>query len=52
MFCFLGNEEIAHFLLENGAEFSSYTLMDYPDFSKHLLRQKLDETSGANGVEV
>ncbi|XP_014858767.1 PREDICTED: leucine-rich repeat serine/threonine-protein kinase 1 [Poecilia mexicana] len=45
------NEEIAHFLLENGAEFSSYTLMDYPDFSKRLLRQKLDETSGANGVE-
>uniref|UniRef100_A0A3Q2CNU6 non-specific serine/threonine protein kinase n=1 Tax=Cyprinodon variegatus TaxID=28743 RepID=A0A3Q2CNU6_CYPVA len=46
------NEEIAHFLIENGAEFSSYTLMDYPDFSKRLLRQKLHETTGANGVEV
>ncbi|XP_038162764.1 leucine-rich repeat serine/threonine-protein kinase 1 isoform X2 [Cyprinodon tularosa] len=45
------NEEIAHFLIENGAEFSSYTLMDYPDFSKRLLRQKLHETTGANGVE-
>ncbi|XP_054916004.1 leucine-rich repeat serine/threonine-protein kinase 1 isoform X2 [Poeciliopsis prolifica] len=45
------NEEIAHFLLENGAEFSSYTLMDYPDFSKRLLKQRLDKTSGANGVE-
>ncbi|KAM4596959.1 leucine-rich repeat serine/threonine-protein kinase 1 [Fundulus diaphanus] len=46
------NEEIAHYLLENGAEFSSYTLMDYPDFSKRLLRQKLHETSGENGVET
>uniref|UniRef100_UPI0037E88571 leucine-rich repeat serine/threonine-protein kinase 1 n=1 Tax=Semicossyphus pulcher TaxID=241346 RepID=UPI0037E88571 len=44
-----GNEEIAHFLLQNGAGFSSYTLMDHPAFSKHLLRLKLHETSNADG---
>ncbi|XP_037553156.1 leucine-rich repeat serine/threonine-protein kinase 1 [Nematolebias whitei] len=47
-----GHEEIAHFLLENGAGFSSYTLMDFPDFSKRLLRQKLQETTGGNGEEA
>ncbi|XP_063044904.1 leucine-rich repeat serine/threonine-protein kinase 1 isoform X2 [Engraulis encrasicolus] len=36
-----GNTEIATFLLENGAGFSSYTLMDHPDFSRELLRQRL-----------
>lgn len=41
--CFLhsGNKEIACFLLENGAGFSSYTLMDHADFSGQLLRQRL-----------
>uniref|UniRef100_A0A3Q0QPY8 non-specific serine/threonine protein kinase n=1 Tax=Amphilophus citrinellus TaxID=61819 RepID=A0A3Q0QPY8_AMPCI len=34
------NEEIALFLLQNGAGFSSYTLKDHPDFSK-LLRGDL-----------
>ncbi|XP_028981151.1 leucine-rich repeat serine/threonine-protein kinase 1 isoform X2 [Esox lucius] len=40
-----GNEEIASFLLENGAGFSSYTLMDHPAFSSLLLRQRLVEAS-------
>uniref|UniRef100_A0A3P8N5J4 non-specific serine/threonine protein kinase n=1 Tax=Astatotilapia calliptera TaxID=8154 RepID=A0A3P8N5J4_ASTCA len=35
------NEEIALFLLQNGAGFSSYTLMDHPAFSKRILRLKL-----------
>ncbi|KAF0043650.1 hypothetical protein F2P81_004987 [Scophthalmus maximus] len=39
-----GNEEIARFLLLNGAGFSSYTLMDHPAFSKQLLRLQLQET--------
>ncbi|XP_076586819.1 leucine-rich repeat serine/threonine-protein kinase 1 isoform X1 [Chaetodon auriga] len=47
-----GNEEIAHFLLQNGAGFSSYTLMDHPAFSKHLLRLKLQETSNAEGEKA
>ncbi|XP_038548531.1 leucine-rich repeat serine/threonine-protein kinase 1 isoform X2 [Micropterus salmoides] len=47
-----GNEEIAHFLLQNGAGFSSYTLMDHPAFSKHLLRLKLQETSSAEGEKA
>uniref|UniRef100_A0A8C1T0L1 non-specific serine/threonine protein kinase n=1 Tax=Cyprinus carpio TaxID=7962 RepID=A0A8C1T0L1_CYPCA len=34
-----GNKEIACFLLNNGAGFSSYTLMDHADFSRQLLRQ-------------
>ncbi|KAM9765342.1 leucine-rich repeat serine/threonine-protein kinase 1 [Menidia menidia] len=46
------NEEIGLFLLQNGAGFSSYTLMDYPDFSKRLLRLKLQETPSANGDET
>ncbi|XP_032367721.1 leucine-rich repeat serine/threonine-protein kinase 1 isoform X2 [Etheostoma spectabile] len=47
-----GNEEIARFLLQNGAGFSSYTLMDYPAFSKHLLRLRLQETSNAEGEQA
>ncbi|KAL6112664.1 lrrk1 [Pungitius sinensis] len=47
-----GNEDIAHFLLQNGAGFSSYTLMDHPAFSKHLLRLKLQETSNAGEEAV
>ncbi|XP_074522271.1 leucine-rich repeat serine/threonine-protein kinase 1 isoform X2 [Halichoeres trimaculatus] len=50
-----GNEEIAQFLLENGAGFSSYTLMDHPAFSKHLLRLQLQEASNPEeetGVSV
>ncbi|XP_069567536.1 leucine-rich repeat serine/threonine-protein kinase 1 [Brachyistius frenatus] len=43
------NEEIARFLLKNGAGFSSYTLVDHPAFSKHLLRLDLQETSSADG---
>lgn len=46
-----GNVEIAQFLLQNGAGFSSYTLMDHPAFSKQLLRLKLQETS-TEGKEV
>lgn len=41
----VGKKEIATFLLENGAGFSSYTLMDHPDFSRELLRQRLLETT-------
>ncbi|XP_041917167.1 leucine-rich repeat serine/threonine-protein kinase 1 isoform X2 [Alosa sapidissima] len=53
-----GNKEIATFLLENGAGFSSYTLMDHPDFSRELLRQRLLEVntsakaSGSTEVEA
>ncbi|XP_049417413.1 leucine-rich repeat serine/threonine-protein kinase 1 isoform X1 [Epinephelus fuscoguttatus] len=47
-----GNEEIARFLLQNGAGFSSYTLMDHPAFSKHLLRLQIQETSNAEGEEA
>uniref|UniRef100_A0A3P8RJX0 non-specific serine/threonine protein kinase n=1 Tax=Amphiprion percula TaxID=161767 RepID=A0A3P8RJX0_AMPPE len=46
------NEEIADFLLKNGAGFSSYTLMDHPAFCKHLLRLKIQETSSAEGDKV
>ncbi|XP_076879110.1 leucine-rich repeat serine/threonine-protein kinase 1 isoform X2 [Brachyhypopomus gauderio] len=38
-----GNKEVATFLLENGAGFSSYTLMDHAEFSQQLLRQRLLE---------
>lgn len=41
----VGNVEIAQFLLQNGAGFSSYTLMDHPAFSKQLLRLKLQESN-------
>uniref|UniRef100_A0A672SBT3 non-specific serine/threonine protein kinase n=1 Tax=Sinocyclocheilus grahami TaxID=75366 RepID=A0A672SBT3_SINGR len=37
-----GNKEIACFLLNNGAGFSSYTLMDHTDFSRQMLRQLED----------
>nr|XP_061819726.1 leucine-rich repeat serine/threonine-protein kinase 1 isoform X2 [Nerophis lumbriciformis] len=40
-----GSEEIADFLLQNGASFSSYTLMDHPAFSKRLLRQRVVEST-------
>ncbi|XP_029977672.1 leucine-rich repeat serine/threonine-protein kinase 1-like isoform X3 [Sphaeramia orbicularis] len=44
-----GNQEIACFLLQNGAGFSSYTLMDHPAFSKRLLRLQLRENTNAGG---
>uniref|UniRef100_A0A671KYY5 non-specific serine/threonine protein kinase n=1 Tax=Sinocyclocheilus anshuiensis TaxID=1608454 RepID=A0A671KYY5_9TELE len=37
-----GNKEIGCFLLNNGAGFSSYTLMDHTDFSRQMLRQLED----------
>ncbi|XP_078283417.1 leucine-rich repeat serine/threonine-protein kinase 1 [Rhinoraja longicauda] len=40
-----GNEEIAAFLLDHGAHFTSYTLMDHPQLSKHLLRSCFTEPS-------
>ncbi|XP_066557623.1 leucine-rich repeat serine/threonine-protein kinase 1 isoform X2 [Amia ocellicauda] len=40
-----GNEEISTFLLQNGAAFSSYTLMDHPAFTKELLRKQFIEPS-------
>lgn len=40
---YVGNEEIARFLLQNGAGLSSYTLMDYPAFSRLLVEQRLVE---------
>lgn len=40
-----GNVEIANFLLQNGAGFTSYTLIDHPGFSKQLLRQKVQQSS-------
>ncbi|XP_032906424.1 leucine-rich repeat serine/threonine-protein kinase 1 [Amblyraja radiata] len=40
-----GNEEIAAFLLENGAHFTSYVLMDHPQLSKQLLRTRFTEPS-------
>lgn len=52
MFCFIDNEEIALFLLQNGAGFSSYTLMDHPAFSKRILRLKVQETYEAEGDKV
>lgn len=46
------NEDIASFLLQSGAGFSSYTLMDHPAFSKHLLRQRLEQASDTQGNQV
>ncbi|XP_019333124.1 leucine-rich repeat serine/threonine-protein kinase 1 isoform X2 [Alligator mississippiensis] len=40
-----GNEDIAVFLLQNGASFCSYILMDSPDSSKQLLRKYFIETN-------
>ncbi len=47
-----GNNEIACFLLNNGAGFSSYTLMDHADFSTQLLRQRhlQDKDEPADGT--
>lgn len=50
--CVAGNVDIAEFLLQNGAGFSSYTLMDHPAFSKQLLRLKLQETPNRTETEV
>ncbi|XP_009874636.1 PREDICTED: leucine-rich repeat serine/threonine-protein kinase 1-like, partial [Apaloderma vittatum] len=44
-----GNEDIAVFLLRNGAFFCSYILMDSPEYSKHLLRKYFIETSPLPG---
>lgn len=44
-----GNEEVAVFLLRNGAFFCSYILMDSPESSKHLLRKYFIETSPLPG---
>ncbi|XP_054590342.2 leucine-rich repeat serine/threonine-protein kinase 1 isoform X2 [Nothobranchius furzeri] len=46
------NEEMAHFLLDNGAGFSSYTLIDFPDFSKQLLKNKIQESSSSSEDEA
>ncbi|XP_067827754.1 leucine-rich repeat serine/threonine-protein kinase 1 [Heptranchias perlo] len=40
-----GNVEIAGFLLDNGAHFSSYILLDHPELSKQLLRKHCTEGS-------
>ncbi|TWW67041.1 Leucine-rich repeat serine/threonine-protein kinase 1 [Takifugu flavidus] len=46
-----GNEDVAQFLLQSGAGFSSYMLMDHPAFSKHLLRLRLQD-SPVDGGQV
>ncbi|XP_053320757.1 leucine-rich repeat serine/threonine-protein kinase 1 isoform X2 [Spea bombifrons] len=40
-----GHEDIAEFLLQNGAGFCSYILMDSPETTKRLLRRKIMESS-------
>lgn len=50
--CAAGNEEIALYLLQSGAGFSSYTLMDHPDFSQRLLRLRVEETPDSTVKEV
>ncbi|KAM4748202.1 leucine-rich repeat serine/threonine-protein kinase 1 [Rhinophrynus dorsalis] len=40
-----GHEDIADFLLQNGAGFCSYILMDNPKISKVLLRRSLTEST-------
>uniref|UniRef100_A0A672SDE8 non-specific serine/threonine protein kinase n=1 Tax=Sinocyclocheilus grahami TaxID=75366 RepID=A0A672SDE8_SINGR len=47
-----GNKEIACFLLNNGAGFSSYTLMDHTDFSRQMLRQRHLQDKDAPAVHV
>ncbi|KAG9352282.1 hypothetical protein JZ751_020695 [Albula glossodonta] len=42
-----GNREISCFLLQHGAGFSSYTLMDHPAFSRELLRTQFMEAIAA-----
>ncbi|NXL26560.1 LRRK1 kinase, partial [Setophaga kirtlandii] len=44
-----GNEDVAVFLLRNGAFFCSYILMDSPESSKHLLRKYFIETTPLPG---
>uniref|UniRef100_A0AAY4E7H3 non-specific serine/threonine protein kinase n=1 Tax=Denticeps clupeoides TaxID=299321 RepID=A0AAY4E7H3_9TELE len=44
-----GNKEIACFLLENGAGFTSYTLMDHREFTKELLRERVLDERGGGG---
>uniref|UniRef100_A0A8C1W808 non-specific serine/threonine protein kinase n=1 Tax=Cyprinus carpio TaxID=7962 RepID=A0A8C1W808_CYPCA len=44
--------EVACFLLDNGAGFSSYTLMDHADFSRQLLRQRHLQDKDAPAVHV
>ncbi|XP_061563724.1 leucine-rich repeat serine/threonine-protein kinase 1-like [Cololabis saira] len=46
-----GNEDVANFLLQRGAGFSSYTLLDFPGFSRHLLRLRLEDTPGDGGQQ-
>ncbi|XP_061613512.1 leucine-rich repeat serine/threonine-protein kinase 1 isoform X4 [Phyllopteryx taeniolatus] len=46
-----GSEELADFLLQNGAGLSSYTLMDHPDLSTRLLTRRL-EHSTQDGQQV
>uniref|UniRef100_A0A673NPC8 Leucine-rich repeat serine/threonine-protein kinase 1-like n=1 Tax=Sinocyclocheilus rhinocerous TaxID=307959 RepID=A0A673NPC8_9TELE len=43
--------EVACFLLDNGAGFSSYTLMDHADFSRQLLRQRHLQDKDAVNVD-
>uniref|UniRef100_H3BET7 Leucine rich repeat kinase 1 n=1 Tax=Latimeria chalumnae TaxID=7897 RepID=H3BET7_LATCH len=45
-----GNEEIAAFLIQNGAIFSSYILMDHPKFSKRLMRNHFIETNASKRI--
>ncbi|TRY84280.1 hypothetical protein DNTS_013412 [Danionella cerebrum] len=46
-----GNQEIGAFLLENGAGFSSYTLMDHAEFSRKLLRERLSSDRDSSTTE-
>ncbi|CAF95958.1 unnamed protein product, partial [Tetraodon nigroviridis] len=46
------NEAVAQFLLQNGAGFSSYMLMDHPAFSQHLLRLRIQEEPTVDGKQV
>ncbi|XP_056135379.1 leucine-rich repeat serine/threonine-protein kinase 1 [Lampris incognitus] len=47
-----GNEGVARFLLQNGAELSTCILMDHPALSKRLLRQRLQESTNTEGNET
>uniref|UniRef100_A0A674NR35 non-specific serine/threonine protein kinase n=1 Tax=Takifugu rubripes TaxID=31033 RepID=A0A674NR35_TAKRU len=47
-----GKEDVAQFLLQSGAGFSSYMLMDHPAFSKHLLRLRLQDSPVDGGQTV
>uniref|UniRef100_H3CMJ3 non-specific serine/threonine protein kinase n=1 Tax=Tetraodon nigroviridis TaxID=99883 RepID=H3CMJ3_TETNG len=46
------NEAVAQFLLQNGAGFSSYMLMDHPAFSQHLLRLRIQEEPTVDGKQT